>query len=580
MFNLAQKALFLIIPFISTTAHGYSYTSYTSPTGAWGWTGSYEIMQFTRDTVTLDFDTITTDDDIIISPITLDITEDSDFGAPYYDNGTIRKYSGNGDALIKGIIKVQHGPELGTAYVEVQMRYKIDIDIIQTAQAGQDANGEPYTFYKENRIYQTVLSDTESNETLLIDGFKKVIPEYGVTGVYSACDPTSPDYNTYKDDFADLCYSDVGYGTATFDPELIFSTITSASGEPIGPEVGFYYDEVCLAFPPDKLGVTPTNPDFDQKVDNDDAYLNDNLFRSCEGRSTVLKACIPDPTKTEFNCADLNDDDNPFTIVLADGIAGDRILPAPATTCIGTNVEDWLKLDSDEYKDKDLVITPCDPYQGYMLLPYWFSDSAIKFTNSEGDGRTIDGLQITSITTFGQLDAALYLQESADKTNSTYDFSNVNLNVSYINGLELVDNITGSAGSDVILGGNGDDKLYGFSGDDCIDGQQNDDRLWGDGTASDPSAGPRGADIFVLTSKLGKDVIEDFTPSEGDKIVNTSNATAVASLLDADTNTWIVELKGQNHVIVNVQDGTSLTDANVKNAPLSEFPACKGHPLY
>ena len=51
--TFALTLIFATIPFISTSAHAYSYTSWSSPTGAWGWTGSYEILKFTRDTITL-----------------------------------------------------------------------------------------------------------------------------------------------------------------------------------------------------------------------------------------------------------------------------------------------------------------------------------------------------------------------------------------------------------------------------------------------------------------------------------------------------------------------------------------------
>ena len=329
-------------------------------------------------------------------------------------------------------------------------------------------------------------------------------------------------------------------------------------------------------------GVRGADQDDGNKRDVDDGY-----FRSCEGRSVVFNACTPDPSTTVldadgnkvFNCNDINEDGEHFTFILADAAAGDRLEPAPATTCVGTEVADWLALAAYADSGEDLIITPCDPNQGNMLLPYTFSDSSIYFTTSEGDGVQIDNLQIISIGTRDETGTAVVLQESPDKTDSNWDFSNMLMNnISFISSLELNDTVTGTAGTDVLLGGNGSDSLNGYSGNDCIDGQQNDDNLWGDGHALNHSAGTRGADVFVLTSKLGKDNIHDFSVADGDKIVNVSGSSA--DVTPNGDGTFTVALKGQNHVIVNVLDGALVKGDNVVDAHLSGFPVCKGHPLY
>ena len=438
--------------------------------------------------------------------------------------------------------------------------------------------GSTFTFIKESRIYKAVLNNG-SNETKLTDGFKKIVPGTG-TGVYDICNHLEdPDYTpqTYRY----LCYQGIGYGTVEFDPNEIFQTIITASGQEIDPNIGFYWDEACLAFLPKDLDVQVNGQDFNLKEDND------GYFRSCEGRSIAFNTCTFNPLKDMdgvFNCNDKNPDGEYFTFILADAAAGDRLEPAPTSVCIGTNVEDWLALDA--YAGEDLVITPCDPSQGYILFPYIFSDSLIAFTSSEGDNAVIEGLQIISIGTRNELGTAVVLQESADKTNSIYDFSKILLNnVSYITSLELDDTVTGSVGTDVILGGNGEDYLHGFSGDDCLDGGQNNDNLWGDGHAVEANdQGSRGADIFVLTSKLGKDAIRDFNGSEGDVIVNVSGSPSTVT--DNGDGTYTVALKGQNFVTVElVEDGSFAFDPETGTSKdvvdvddLNNYPQCSGYP--
>jgi len=579
MISFIQKALtraliLVTIPFIATTfAHAGTLGSSTSYYGSWSWSFSYENMTFTRANITIEHldengDPVTT----IIAAPTFDITENPD-SFTTDSNGVT---TGTGSALFKGILKVTHGPapEVGEAWAEVQMQWpEVEIIIDPEAVSATGAGGDTFTFLKESRIYKVVLnSSPDTNTDKLTDGFKRVVPELPHTGVYAICDGTNTSY---------LCEQEIGYGTVAFNPSDIFQPITAASGLPVSADTGFYWDEVCLAFQPEDLNVQVDGQDYNLKED-DDGY-----FRSCEGRSVVFNACTPDPSTTVldadgnkvFNCNDINEDGEHFTFILADAAAGDRLEPAPATTCVGTEVADWLALAAYADSGEDLIITPCDPNQGNMLLPYTFSDSSIYFTTSEGDGVQIDNLQIISIGTRDETGTAVVLQESPDKTDSNWDFSNMLMNnISFISSLELNDTVTGTAGTDVLLGGNGTDSLNGYSGNDCIDGQQNDDNLWGDGHALNHSAGTRGADVFVLTSKLGKDNIHDFSVADGDKIVNVSGSSA--DVTPNGDGTFTVALKGQNYVIVNVLDGALEKGVNVIDADgLSGFPACKGHPL-
>jgi hypothetical protein len=570
LFTVVKRPLLVLLaaiaPVMTQYAQAGTLGGSTSFSGAWGWTFSYEIMQFTRANTTFE---VTHEDGtietIIIAAPTFDITENPDSFTPPDVDGTS---TGTGSALFKGILKVTHGPDVGEAWAEVQMKWpEVDITIETEAVDVIDPNnnGDPednYTFLKESRFYKVVL-DNGINTDKLTDGFKRVVPGLPHTDVYDICDGTNTSH---------LCYQDIGYGTVAFDPSDIFKSILTASGKEIGPETGFYWDEVCLAFHPEDLDVQfgVDGQDFNLKED-DDGY-----FRACEGRSVAFNVCT-NPGNDPFSCKDTNDG-VPFTLTLADAAAGDRLEPAPTSVCIGTNVEDWLGLIA--YVGEDVVITPCDPSQGYILFPYVFSDSEIKFTSSEGDNAVIDGLQIISIGTRSELETAVFLEESADKTNSIYDFSNILLNnVSYISSVELDDTITGSAGTDVILGGNGEDRLFGFSGDDCLDGGQNNDELWGDGHAVEANdQGSRGADVFVLTSKLGKDAIRDFDSSEGDVIVNVSGSPS--SVTPNGEGTCTVALKGQNFVTVNLgsfdcsDDSSDVVDAD----DLTQYPQCSGYP--
>ena len=98
--------LVTIVPVMTQYAHAGTLGGSTSFSGAWGWTFSYENIQFTRANITLD-------DGTIIAAPTFDITE----GLDCADGAT----ECTGSALFKGKLKVTHGPELGEAWAEMQM---------------------------------------------------------------------------------------------------------------------------------------------------------------------------------------------------------------------------------------------------------------------------------------------------------------------------------------------------------------------------------------------------------------------------------------------------------------------------
>jgi Ca2+-binding RTX toxin-like protein len=84
------------------------------------------------------------------------------------------------------------------------------------------------------------------------------------------------------------------------------------------------------------------------------------------------------------------------------------------------------------------------------------------------------------------------------------------------------DTLAGGAGNDRLLGSGGKDDLLGGSGNDRMEGGSGNDRLTGN-SGADILFGGSGADRFIFTafsdstvSSSGRDVIKDFSRSEGD----------------------------------------------------------------
>lgn len=80
------------------------------------------------------------------------------------------------------------------------------------------------------------------------------------------------------------------------------------------------------------------------------------------------------------------------------------------------------------------------------------------------------------------------------------------------------DTLMGGAGRDSLVGDGGDDVLRGGRGQDFMFGGEGEDRLWG-GAAHDEMTGGSGADSFVYRPGDGRDLIVDFTPGDGDRIL-------------------------------------------------------------
>lgn len=93
-----------------------------------------------------------------------------------------------------------------------------------------------------------------------------------------------------------------------------------------------------------------------------------------------------------------------------------------------------------------------------------------------------------------------------------------------------------------VLGGSGDDHLIGGHGDDVLVGGRGNDVLAGGG-GGDDLVGGSGADRFLVGQ--GKDVITDFNPSEGDRLVFSHDSLSAALVLhDTQQGTWIIAGNG------------------------------------
>lgn len=97
------------------------------------------------------------------------------------------------------------------------------------------------------------------------------------------------------------------------------------------------------------------------------------------------------------------------------------------------------------------------------------------------------------------------------------------------------DLVHGNIGNDVVRGGQGDDQLFGGAGNDFLGGDLGNDTLSG-------GAGP---DVFHFSSSGGRDVVMDFNPAEGDRV-----------LLDAAGPYTVVQIG--NDTVITLQSGAQM----------------------
>jgi hypothetical protein len=133
-----------------------------------------------------------------------------------------------------------------------------------------------------------------------------------------------------------------------------------------------------------------------------------------------------------------------------------------------------------------------------------------------------------------------------------------------IKGTGKADHLLGTAASDTISGGLGNDWLEGGSGDDFLTG--------GDG-----------ADKFVIRTGGGHDVITDFDPNAGDRMLidwyhSYSDITYLGQLTDGLTITTVTG--GQIHVTISDIDQNGTLDTTISNDLGDSITALNHSDLY
>ncbi|MFZ2318493.1 MAG: VCBS domain-containing protein, partial [Pseudomonas sp.] len=128
-----------------------------------------------------------------------------------------------------------------------------------------------------------------------------------------------------------------------------------------------------------------------------------------------------------------------------------------------------------------------------------------------------------------------------------------------------IDTLNGDAGNDILIGDASNDILFGGDDNDILNGGSGSDSLRG-GLGNDILTGGSNADTFVWkTGDLGKDVVTDFNPSEGDRIdlrdlLQGETDATMSNFLQIDTtsNSLLISSTGQ----LNVAGGTVASHAD------------------
>lgn len=109
------------------------------------------------------------------------------------------------------------------------------------------------------------------------------------------------------------------------------------------------------------------------------------------------------------------------------------------------------------------------------------------------------------------------------------------------------DQLHGNLGDDTLHGGRGADTLRGGQGNDLVYGDRGDDWLWGD-KGDDALTGGDGADRFGFGPQSGRDMVLDFDPVGGDRMV----------LVGGITWTLNQDAAGDAVIVLSPEDSTTL----------------------
>ena len=107
-------------------------------------------------------------------------------------------------------------------------------------------------------------------------------------------------------------------------------------------------------------------------------------------------------------------------------------------------------------------------------------------------------------------------------------------------GLGGDDTISGRASDDSIMAGDGDDSVVAGDGDDLISGNDGNDTI----------RGGNGADQFHFSSNGGSDIVTDFNPDDGDRLVVSGEIIDAHQTVDGNL---LVTLESASITLIGVQ---------------------------
>lgn len=129
------------------------------------------------------------------------------------------------------------------------------------------------------------------------------------------------------------------------------------------------------------------------------------------------------------------------------------------------------------------------------------------------------------------------------------------------------DTLNGNLGLDTLYGGQGNDRLNGGAHNDVLVGNLGDDTLAG-GSGDDTLQGSDGADLFVIETDGGADIITDFDAASGDRIWIQSNINGTG-IEDGAGILRTVRADDSANAVLDFGNGTQVTLIGVLPSDLS-----------